>query len=318
MKRSFWVIQAFWLIIAFLLIINGSIGWALIYALAGALTLSALCCFLSRNNFSVEVTNLSGSVNNGAQAEIQITIRKTGFCFAPHILIYFEKHSLLIDMPLLFSKECTHVTTIPMPESGLCEIRPSKILVCGFFRTLRLTPKGEPPTNSAFVSVLPAIIPYVGEEIRPKTLPCDDEDAEESVVTQSSGLLGCEHRPYVNGDPMRSIDYKLSAKHGELMVRLCESSGTAPTIILIEPSGHGMCADAAFSIARDLITRGGSVRVIHGENNFHASTPQTLERLREWLSQEKFFVQNDTVHSFNHITPNADVVLRGQGEIILK
>lgn len=317
MRNAIQMVQAFGLAIAFLLFINGSIGWALIYALAGALALSAGCCILSRGNFSVEVTNLSGAVNNGAQAQIRIVAQKTGFCFVPYIVTYFEEQNLLIEMPLLFSNENSRVISLPMKKSGLCEMHPTNVWVCGFFGVLRLSAKGAAANKStANIPVLPAFVPYEGEEIIPKALPSEDEDAEESVVTQTNGLLGCEHRPYISGDPLRNINYKLSAKRGELMVRLCESSGTAPTVVRIEPTGEAGCADMAFAIARELITHGGSVRVVHGEKSCQVSSPQTLERLREWLSLERFGAPEPQKSDMN-TAQAADVVIDLDGQVRL-
>lgn len=314
MRNALWFVQALGLAVSFLLFISGSVGWALIYVIVGAAAASAVCCVLSRGNISLEVTNLSGAVQNGAQAQVKITAKKTGFCFAPYVTVYFEKQKLLLDLHLLFSRECSRVLSIPMQDSGLCELNPSHIWISGFFGVLRLPPKEKTAQKGAVVPVLPAYIPYEGEELRPKMLPSEDEDAEETVAAQTNGLLGCEHRPYCGGDSLRSINYKLSAKRGELMVRLCETSGTAPTVVFIAPTGQARCADVAFAIARELVSHGGSVRVVHGAGNFRAGSPQSLLQLREWLSQERFSAQGGNVSSA-YPAAKPDVVIDLDGEV---
>lgn len=289
MRHTAGYIQAIGFAVLFMLYINGSIGWAIIYAIIGAVLASVISCAASRNRFSVEIKNLSGSVCNGENAEILVTVRKTGACFLPYIMLYFEDRKLMLDMPLLFKKECSRNVSIEMSDSGLCEIRPSHIWAEDFLSIVRLnaiTPLTS--AESALVPVLPAYIDYKGPEIHPNTLPSESEETEDGVMSPTNGLPGCEHRPYAYGDPLRSINYKLSAKRGELMVRLYESGGCAETIVRIDPGAKPCCADIAFAAAREIICRGGSVRVIHGDGSFCANTPQTVERLREWLSNESF------------------------------
>lgn len=288
MNHTAGYIQALGFAVLFMLYINGSIGWALIYAITGVVAASVISCAVSLNRFRVEVKNLSGEVANGGEAEVRITVRKTGACFLPCAAVYFEEQKLLVDMPLLFKSENTRVLRLKMPDSGLCELRPSHIWAMDFlsvvsFNAKRALAAAEP----ALIPVLPAYIDYDGPEVRPCALPNENEEAEDGVMSLTNGLPGCEHRPYTAGDPLRSVNYKLSAKRGVLMVRLYESGGFAETIVRTERA-QPRCADVAFALSREIVGRGGSVRVVHGEGSFCANTPQTLERLREWLSRERF------------------------------
>ena len=141
MKHTVGYIQALGFAVLFMLYINGSIGWALIYAITGAVAASVISCAVSLNHFCVEVRNLSGEVTNGGEAEVQITVRKTGACFLPCAAVYFEGQKLLVDMPLLFRSENTRVLRIKMPDSGLCELRPSHIWASDFLSVVSLRAK---------------------------------------------------------------------------------------------------------------------------------------------------------------------------------
>ena len=294
MKHTAGYIQALGFAALFMLYINGSIGWAVIYVIIGAAAASVISCAASRGGFSVEVKNLSGETANGEEAEISVTVRKIGACFLPYISVYFEEQKLLVDMALLFNKESTRVLRLKMTDSGLCELRPSHVWAGDFLSLVSLSAKKAlAAAEPALIPVLPAYIDYDGPEVRPSTLPNENEEVEDGVTSLNGGLPGCEHRPYTDGDPLRSINYKLSAKRGELMVRLNESGGFAETTVLIEPSAQPRSADVAFALSREIVGRGGSVRIIHGERSFRAGTPQTLERLREWLSQERFGGQGE-------------------------
>ena len=310
MKHTMGYIQALVFAALFMLYINGGMGWAVIYAITGAAAASIISCAVSLNHFAVEVKNLSGEVSNGEDAEIQITVRKTGACFIPFVMVYFEKQMLLVDMPLLFKSENTRVLRLKMPDSGLCELRPSHIWAGDFMSLVTLRAKRAlAAAEPALIPVLPAYIDYSGPEVRPSTLPNENEEVEDGVMSLTNGLPGCEHRPYTAGDPLRSINYKLSAKRGELMVRLYESGGFAETTIGIEPSAQPRSADVAFALAREIVGRGGSVRIIHGAGSFSAGSPQTLERLREWLSQERFGGDGEPQ------TAEADVMISLDGQV---
>ena len=134
----------------------------------------------------------------------------------------------------------------------------------------------------AAVAVLPRIVDYTGPEVPLSLLPSDDdEDEAQSLLT--GGIPGYDHRDYVPGDPLRRINYKLSAKKRRLLVRKDENIASQSVDIVLEPGSDGNCAEQAFALAGKLTSAGGTARLVCGGASFTAGY-STLEKLREWLA----------------------------------
>ena len=160
-------------------------------------------------------------------------------------------------------------------------------------------------------AVLPRIVEYTGPEIIPSVLPADDEDAEEGVSVVKGGLPGCEHRDYVPGDSPKRVNYKLSAKRNRLLVRLDESAGFAATNIFIAENALPLCCEQAFALASRLVNKGGSVKITHKNETKSAASPETLDKLREWLAFREF--AETTEQTVSPPPKDADIVFSGNG-----
>lgn len=62
-----------------------------------------------------------------------------------------------------------------------------------------------------------------------------DEDTIEKSTNQFGGFPGYEHRQYAPGDPVKRINWKLSAKKQELFVRLDEQQGGSGVAVILDP-----------------------------------------------------------------------------------
>lgn len=71
------------------------------------------------------------------------------------------------------------------------------------------------------------------------TADFDDSDENTGIVNSTVGFPGYEHREYVNGDSMKRINYKLSAKRGKLLVRLDEPTSTMRQGIILDNLSSG-------------------------------------------------------------------------------
>ena len=83
-------IQALAFSVLFLVFINGSIGWALVYVLAGVGLLSALTCAFSRKHFTVELKPRAEFAEFGDRLYYDVVVSKNGFCFLPFMEIKIE------------------------------------------------------------------------------------------------------------------------------------------------------------------------------------------------------------------------------------
>ena len=63
----------------------------------------------------------------------------------------------------------------------------------------------------------------------------DNEESEETAIS-FSGVPGFEHRNYMPGDPLKKINWKLSMKKNQVMVRLDESQSMSKVNLVIDYS----------------------------------------------------------------------------------
>lgn len=298
----------------FLLFLNAEIGSVLLYVAMGVSVLAFVLLCVSKNHFTVSLTGLSGTVECGRNVEFEVVLEKTGFCFIPFIEVCIDAgESIRVRTSLLFRKSVTVKGAFVAKHSGLNKVTLEKAIVGDFLGNGRFTVNiGE----EAQMAVLPQIIEYDGPEVLPNMLPSEEEETEEGMSVRQGGMPGYEHREYVPGDSPRRVNYKLSAKRGKLMVRLDESNGYAATNLLIEQNGLPVCCDKAFALARRLVIRGGTVKITHRGEARTASTPETLDRMREWLAFREF--ASELVPQAIRMDKETSVVFAGDGEIFVQ
>ena len=304
-------IQALFFAALFLTFINADIGWAMVYIIGGISLLSSVSLFLSKKHFKAELRELSGTAQVGQDVEFEIRLTRTGFCFIPYIeLCLLADCRINIRTSLLFSGTKTLRGSFKASHSGINRLNLDLISIRDFVGLFNLK---IPVGQEAKKAVLPKIVDYAGPEIIPSVLPSDDEDAEEGVTVVKGGLPGCEHRDYIPGDSPKRINYKLSAKRNRLLVRLDESAGFAATNIFIAENGLPECCEQAFALAKILVNKGGSVKITHKNETKGANSPETLDKLREWLAFREFAeTEEQTI-----FTPpkDADIVFSGKGAV---
>ena len=301
--------------VMFMLFLNGDIGWALIYLIGGTAVISLVLFFISKRHFTAELSELSGTAECGRKINVDIVLKKTGFCIIPFIELCVSVGASELPMrirtALLFGREKHVPVSFRAVHSGLNRVSLTEATV---YDLAGLARKRIPLDQHTQKAVLPKAVEYDGPEIFPNMLPSDEEEIEEGVSVQKGGLPGYEHREYVPGDSPRRVNYKLSAKRNKLMVRLDESQGSKTTNLYISENAMSVCGDKAFALASKLVFRGGTVRIAHKGDDRSASTPETLERMREWLAFREF---SEIPGQISDDVPPADttVVFSGGGVI---
>lgn len=267
----------------FLIFINGEIGWLMIYILIGAAFVSFVVCFFSRKHFSVSAEEFSGLVRADSECTVVLTIAKKGLCFLPFITVegMFAGQKFAVRTSLLFRNSTRAEVKVVLDECGLQRAHITRTVVGDFTGLFRFKRTWDVSTTAA---VLPRETEYVGPEVIPSMLPSEDEDREEGATVSFGGTPGYEHRPYIEGDSPRRINYKLSAKKQQLMVRLDESSGTESTNIVLSADADGSCAEQAYALAAKLVNGGSPAAVYHLGESCSAATPASLSKLREWIA----------------------------------
>ena len=286
MKHIMGYIQAIIFALFFMLFINSEIGSVLLYVLVGANVMSAVFILVSKKHFTATLRGLSGTVDCGKPVEFEVVLKKTGFCFIPYVEICIDAGSPIhLRTSLLFRDTAVVTGTFKTSHSGLNKVKLENVVVGDFLGNFRFNVASGQQTQMA---VLPRIIEYDGPDIPPNMLPSEEEDVEEGISVLQGGMPGYEHREYAPGDSPRRVNYKLSAKKGKLMVRMDESNGKASTNLYITEDALPVCCDKAFALASRLVFRGGTVKITHKNESRIAATPETLDRMREWLAFREF------------------------------
>lgn len=304
-------VQALLFAALFTVFINADIGWALIYIIGAAVVISVTTFLISRKRFTVKLRDFSGVFEYGRSVEFDVTLKKKGFCFIPYVeLCVNANNSIHLRTSLLLRRTVTVSGSFRASHSGLNKITLNEVVIRDFLGLLQFK---IPVEQTARMAVLPRVIEYDGPDVPPNLLPSEEEDIEEGSAVLQGGMPGYEHREYVAGDSPRRVNYKLSAKKRKLMVRLDESSGSAATNLYITENAQPICCDKAFALAKRLIIRGGTVKIIHKGEERTAATPETLDRMREWLAFREFA---ETEEPFTDTPPaDAAVIFSGNGVI---
>lgn len=306
-------VQALLFSALFVIFINANIGWALIYTIGAAVVLSLVTFLISKRRFTVKLHELSGVAEYGRSIGFDVTIKKKGFCVIPYVEVCVNANNpIRLRTSLLFRGSVTVSGRFRASHSGLNNVALTEVVIRDFLGLLQFK---IPFEQTAHMAVLPRIIEYDGPDVPPNLLPSEEEDVEEGASSMQGGLPGYEHREYAPGDSPRRVNYKLSAKKRKLMVRLNESSGCATTNLYIAENALPVCCDKAFALANRLIFRGGTVKITHKGDERTAATPETLDRMREWLAFREFAETEEPSTE----TPPADaaVIFLGNGKIVV-
>ncbi len=305
-------LQAAFFAVLFMLFINGEIGSALLYAILLANLISTVLLLLSKKHFTATLCGLSGVTECGRNIEFELVLKKKGFCFLPYIEICLAaNNSIHLRTALLFRREVTVRGEFTAEHSGLNKLLLENIIISDFLGNFHFNIRQDQQTQMA---VLPRIVEYAGPDVLPNMLPSEEEETEEGAATRSGGMPGYEHREYVPGDSPRRVNYKLSAKRGTLMVRLDESNGHAATHLYISDGGLPACCDQAFALASRLIMHGGTVKITHKNDSRIAATPETLDKLREWLAFREYAYSPEPA-SVENVPADTAVTFFGDGQI---
>ncbi|MDE5584682.1 MAG: DUF58 domain-containing protein [Ruminococcus sp.] len=134
---------------------------------------------------------------------------------------------------------------------GNGEISVDSVYSCGFLGFIRLKTRLPLPSAKS-VGVIPEIPDIKASSqlfraIADVVMTSDDDEENDTAMLFSANTTpGYEHREYMEGDPLKRINWKLSSKRSKLMVRLDEASASVQPMILLDlfRNGGNKIADA--------------------------------------------------------------------------
>ncbi len=236
--------------ILFLLGLNSRVGFAIFMALFFAGIISLLLMFLVRKKISIDVKAKTTAVAKGDTIELCFDISKGTVLPTPFIEVCFNSSKNVKAMSperfriaLGFSKEPrTYKITYKAEHFGMAKIEISSVRLIDYLGLSNVAVKFD--SYESRFGVLPVIQSISGQNELLR-ICCDanayDDNAEETdeATTIGMGVAGYEHREYAPGDPIKRINWKLSSKRDNLMIRLDEKLASTSQAIILDISLEG-------------------------------------------------------------------------------
>ena len=231
------------LVYIFAFYIEGEMGVVLITFLIVAPLISIIIAVAARKRINIRIDS-DAFVTKGSELEVTLIVEKRGkfplaiLEIAPYSTEVFEKNSKNYHLSLLFEDEKEFTYRVPAKTGGNGEITVGRVSSCGFLGFLKMRVKSisTEPVSIGVIPDIPDIKPssQLFRQLADVVMTSDEEeDNDSSMMYSVNSVPGYEHREYVQGDPLKRVNWKLSSKKDKLMVRLDEAvSSVQPMLIL--------------------------------------------------------------------------------------
>lgn len=244
MSRIFEILSIALALYIFTFYIDGDIGIVIIAFMVIAPLVSLFFAWYGRKRVKVSFS-CDGYVKKKSKLAVTVNVEKTGFfplgiieitMGASEVFGGFEK---VCKLSIISGNKKSFTVEVDAVTGGNGEISVLDVKSCGFlgYTGLKiLTPM--PPAKS--VGVIPEIpeiktTSKLFRSIADSVVTSDEEENSESAQFFSASTVpGYDHREYEMGDPLKRVNWKLSAKKGTMMVRLDEAVSSVQPIIALD------------------------------------------------------------------------------------
>lgn len=232
------------LALIFALYCSGRVGWFLVFMLALAPVLSVLMAWIFSYKLQVEADLAAALLSKGESREISFTfINPVRLPSSPVELPFWTTAGVELETDslcaaILPKQKINLKVKVTAKHAGAARVVAAQAVVRDYLGLVRFKVKqstlctgevyiipeaAEMPTEKEFVRVLSTASAQAEE----------NEETLDKAAASFGGFPGFEHRVYRPGDPVKRINWKLSAGKSELFVRLDETmAGTGITIVL--------------------------------------------------------------------------------------
>ena len=244
MKSILAALAVAFVLFIFTFYVDGEMGIILIAFLLTAPLLSLATAIYARKRVRITF-DCDGYVKKGSELPVTVKIEKEGrYPLAvvevkPVASEVFEKPDKSFRFSITGTRPLEFTFSVKALTGGNGEIALPEIYSCGFLGFIRLRIKGELPAAKS-VGVIPEI-PEVKassqlfRNIADLVLTSDDdEDRDTNMLFSANTTPGYEHREYIQGDPLKRVNWKLSSKKDKLMVRLDEAAASVQPMVVLD------------------------------------------------------------------------------------
>jgi len=232
--------------VLFMLFLDGPGGGYLLIVLVAAAVVSIGLCIYTKHNITSQLEISEDILNKGDIVQLSVIVKKTGILPTAVLTAEFfagynfkPKSSMKVSTVMFGRDECVFRSEYIAEYFGKGKLGLSSFSVSDF---LGLCSYRIPISQSMLEVKIYPDVPEISSRdnfarsLADAALFDDSEDTTQSV-NGFNGTPGYEHRPYVPGDSLKLINWKLSAKRGELLVRRFENSSGAEQVFVLDKKG---------------------------------------------------------------------------------
>ncbi len=224
--------------------IEGEMGVVLIAFLIVPPLISFLFALYARKRITVSIFS-DAYVKKGSELEVTVIVEKKGKLpiavaeICPGASEVFEKQNKKYRLSLLSEGKIKFTYKVKAMTGGNGEISVKSFCSCGFLGFIRFkAANGLPsPVSVGVIPEIPDVKPssQLIRQVADSVLTSDDnEENDTELLFSSNSSPGYEHREYVQGDPLKRINWKLSSKKRRLMVRLDEAVASVQPLVALD------------------------------------------------------------------------------------
>lgn len=233
-----------YLLYIFTFYVDGEMGIILIAFLVSAPIISLILATGAVKRIKVSI-DCDGYVNKDSVLNLKVDVEKSGLfpiaiaevnITASEVFDCFSKSYRL---SILGEEKKSFEVPIRAVVGGNGEVSVESVYSCGFLGFIKFRVKNIDPLSEN-VGVIPEIpeiktSSQLFRNIADVVMTSDDEEDNDTAMLFSMNTSpGYEHREYVQGDPLKRVNWKLSSKRNTLMVRLDESASSVQPVIVLD------------------------------------------------------------------------------------
>lgn len=238
------VVAVAFLVYIFTFYIDGEMGVILLAFVLFAPLASLGMALYAKKRIKVGF-NCDAYVQKGSKLIVKVTVEKTGVFplaiveICPYATEVFVQGIKTRKLTMCNETKRTFNIEFDAAIGGNGEVGIRAVYSCGFLGFMRFAVKAPTP-RPASVGVIPPIpdikassqlFRSIADVVRTSE---EDEANDTSMMMTTNTTPGYVHREYVQGDPLKRINWKLSTKKSKLMVRLDEAAASVQPVLVLD------------------------------------------------------------------------------------
>lgn len=231
-------------LLVFTFYIDGEIGVVIIAFMVFAPLVSLFFAWYGRNRVAVTF-DCDGYVKKGSSLTVNVTAEKTGFFPLGIVEIklaaseVFGSIDKIYKLSVIKGDSKSFSLEVDANTGGNGEISVVSVRSCGFLGYIGFKVKAPlpPPKSVGVIPEIPSIKTNskLFRSIADSVVTSDEEEnSDSSQLFSANTTPGYEHREYEAGDPLKRVNWKLSAKKNQMMIRLDEAVAAVQPIIALD------------------------------------------------------------------------------------